>query len=477
MSRTPLGPLDAMFLLLDSTDTPMHVGALMPFEPGGPTDPEHLRQLYQQLRTAPVCSPWNRRLATHHLKHSPVHWWVEDDDIDLEYHVRRSALPSPGDERELGVMVARLHSNPLDLSRPPWEMHVIEGLADGRFAIYVKVHHALVDGVSAMKILARSLSRSADELDTPVFFSTPPPPAARPDPDEGGSVVEALPGLLAAASDRAAEGAGALLRLGRALGRAATSPARDTALVGSMQAPRSILNERITRQRRFATQQYSVERLKVLAHRTGTTLNDVVLSICGGGLRTYLDELDALPERGLIGFLPVNVRTSDDPGGGNAVGAVLATLGTDVADPVQRLKVVHASTTEAKGQLAGMDQTTAMAYSAALLGPAALQAAAAFTGLPVPGTTFNVCVSNVPGPREPLYFRGARLQAVYPLSIPTHGMALNITVESYADTLNVGFIGCRDTLPHLQRLAVHTGAALAELEAALGSGHAARRTD
>ena len=187
-----------------------------------------------------------------------------------------------------------------------------------------------------------------------------------------------------------------------------------------------------------------------------------MLSVCGGGLRTYLSELDALPDRGLVGFLPVNVRTSDDPGGGNAVGAVLATMATDVADPVERLKAVHASTTEAKSQLQGMDQMTAMAYSAALLAPAALQAASAVANVPVPGTTFNLCVSNVPGPSEPLYFRGARLQA-----IPTHGMALNITLESYADTVNVGFIGCRETLPHLQRLAVHTGEALEELEAAL----------
>ena len=188
------------------------------------------------------------------------------------------------------------------------------------------------------------------------------------------------------------------------------------------------------------------------------------LAIVGGGLRRFLSELDELPDSSLVAFVPVNVRPKGDEGGGNAVGAMLATLGTDIADPVERLHAISASTRSAKAQLEGMTQEAIMAYSAYLLAPGGVQALAGFAGLRAPlPLSFNVCVSNVPGPRDERYLRGSRMEAYYPASIPIHGMALNITVLSYAGTFNVGFIGDRDALPHLQRLAVYTGEALAEL--------------
>lgn len=480
MRLIPLSPLDAGFLLLDTAETPMHVGALMPFEPPPGMPRDLLRRIFEEGRTATVAPPWNRRLVTHRIKRSPVHWWTEDDNVDLDYHVRRSALPSPGDERELGIMVARLHSNPLDLSRPPWELHLIEGLSGGRYAIYVKIHHALIDGISGMKLLARSLSTDPADDATPLFF-TVRPATRSPLPEQpagrGGldSVVATSASAVTEVIGLSATAARAAARLSTSLVQLATAPLRGGDLVAPLQAPHSILNRRITRQRRFATQQYALSRLKAISQATGTTLNDVVLAICGGGLRTYLLELGALPDRSLVAFLPVNVRAEDDPGGGNAVGAVLSALGTDVADPLERLRVVHASASSAKTQIRGMDQTTALAYSLAVMAPAGLQVAAALAGVPAPATSFNVAISNVPGPRRPLYFRGARLQAIYPLSIPTHGMALNITLESYADTLAFGFIGCRQTLPSLQRLAVQTGEALEALETAVSQPPRRRR--
>lgn len=476
MSRIPLSPLDSMFLLLDTAETPMHVGALMPFEPPPGQPADLLRTVFDEGRTATVAPPWNRRLVTHRFKRSPVHWWTEDEHIDLEYHVRRSALPSPGDERELGIMVARLHSNPLDMSRPPWELHIIEGLSDGRYAIYVKIHHSLVDGISGMKMLARSLSTDPEDGDTPLFFSIRPVSRGRRrDEHESrglvGQTVATAASAVSGTFGMSTAAARAAARLSASLLRLAAAPVSGGDLVAPLQAPHSILNSRITRQRRFATQQYTVSRLKAIAKATGTTLNDVVLAVCGGGLRTYLQELGELPDRSLVAFLPVSLRSEDDPGGGNAVGAVLSVLGTEIEDPLERLRTVHASASSAKDQMRGMDQTTAMAYSAAVLGPASIQAATAVAGVPSPLNTFNLCISNVPGPRKPLYFRGARLQAIYPLSIPTHGMALNITLESYADTLAFGFIGCRETLPSLQKLAVYTGEALEQLEAAVQREH------
>lgn len=460
MTKTSLGPADALFLYLETRETPMHVGALLPMTSPGDAAPDFLRALHDELRAGvTVAPPWNRRLETPWLLRNPLHRWVETD-VEIDYHVRRTAVPSPGDERELGVVIARLHTNPLDLSRPPWEMHLIEGLEGGRIAIYVKVHHALVDGYTGMKLLTRSLSTDPEQRDTPLFFTVPPPPRSRPEPQAG------LWAGLAGAVQGTRSGLGSAVDLTRALTRLV---AGRGALVSSLEAPDTIFNRRISRNRRFATQQYALARLKRLAAETGGTVNDVVLAVCGGGLRTYLTELQALPAKPLVAFLPVNVRPKDDPGGGVAVGAMLASLGTDLADPVERLDAVIRSTREGKKQLQGMSQQAMIAYSAALMAPAALQTLTAAAGVPNPlPHTFNVTLSNVPGPEEPLYFRGARLDASYPLSIPAHGLALNITLHGYADTLNFGFIGCRDTVPHLQRLAVQTGAALEELEQAVG---------
>ena len=460
MAANRVAPLDSLFLYGETRETMMHVGGLLPFTPPAGSSGELLRSMLDELRSVAVQPPWNLRLRTPHFLRNPLQSWVEDPNFDIDYHVRRSALPAPGDERELGILVSRLHSNQMDFSRPPWEVHLIEGLSGGRYAIYVKVHHALVDGYTAMRILSRSLSRDPNDQNTPMFFTLPRPARAQREEQDHeqadfGSVLRNAGKQWASAKT-----------VGRALLNLRKS-ARDEIdhLVNSFEAPPSILNGRIGRNRRFATQQYSLPLLKELGKASGGTLNDIVLALCAGGLRRFLLELGELPDKPLIAFLPVNVRPKDDPGGGNAVGAMLASLATDIADPRARLDAIIASTRRGKEQMENMSAKAIMAYSALLMSPMGLQSFKAFAGiegkLPL---TCNVCISNVPGPAEPLYFRGARLEASYPVSIPAHGMALNITVQSYADSLNFGFIGCRDTLPHLQRLAVHTGETLAELE-------------
>jgi diacylglycerol O-acyltransferase / wax synthase len=463
-----LSLVDSLFLYGETRQTMMHVASMSPYTPpDGDTDLP--RRMVDQLRAArSVESPWNLKLAHPRVRFHPRQRWVEDDDFDIDYHVRRSALPSPGDERELGVLVSRLHSNQLDLSRPPWELHIIEGLEGGRFALYHKVHHSLIDGYTGMQLMIRGLSTDPDELDKPLFPMIAPPVRPRP----GGASGAGLPRWDAAQLAHGL-GGGAASAAGLAK-RLATLQFRRRGefepLVGNMQAPRSILNSRISRNRRFATQQYSLSRLKKIATATGSTLNDVAVSITGGGLRAFLQELGELPDKPLIAFVPVNIRPKGDVGGGNAVGAVLASMATDVADPLARLAAVSRSMTAAKANLQGLSREAILAYSAYLLAPGALQVLGAITGIPsLLPLAFNVCVSNIPGPQHPLYLRGARLEAPYPVSIPTHGMALNVTLQSYADTLNFGFIGCRDTLPHLQRLAVHTGEELEELARAVGA--------
>lgn len=450
---------EAVFLAAESRESMMHVGALMPFTPPPDAPPDFLRQILHELRDSPrVQSLWTRRLRNPDRLSSPRQRWIDDADFDLDYHVRRSALPTPGGQRELGVLVSRLHSVSLDFHRPLWEVHFIEGLQDGRFAVYTKVHHAMVDGYTAMQILARSFTPDPTERDTPLFFLR-----ERPSRGSVGEPVATLAGLM----DLAREQVDGTRSFVKAVGRLARSlSGQDPELAAPLQAPRTLFNRRISRNRRFATQSYPLQRLKDLAIAAEGTLNDVALALCAGALRRHLDELGALPDKPLIAMMPVNIRPADDPGGGNAVGAILASLATNVADPIQRLQAIIASTRRAKRQLQGMPRSTILQYTALLMAPLSMQLATDTAGRMRPA--FNLVISNVPGPREPLYFRGARLEAAYPLSIPFHGYGLNITLNSYAGTLNFGFIGCRDAMPSLQRLAVYAGEALAELEVALG---------
>ncbi len=453
-----LTPSDAMFLYGESREQMMHVAGLLPFTPAPDASPDHLRELMDEIRAGvTVYRPWNMTLKTPDFLWNPLQSWVESDEIDLEYHLRRSALPSPGDERELGILVSRLHGYHVDFHRPPWEAHLIEGLEGGRFALYVKVHHALVDGFSAMRILQRSLSKDPDERDRPLFFAVPPP--ARAPRDEVGVSYAAVMAAVREQYGASQMVVGALRKLVQSV------RAGEHDYVTPRQAPKCVLNARISQSRRFATQLLPLDRMKAIAKAANGTMNDVVLALSASCLRKYLLELDALPPQPLIAMVPVAVRAKDDVGEGNSIGAILANLATDIEDPRERIAQIIASTSHAKQQLQGMSKAAIIQYSAVLIAPSMLQMLPTTAGHVRP--TFNVVISNVPGPSESLYFRGARLEAAYPMSIPVHGQALNITCNSYAGQMCFGFTGCRDTLPSLQRIAVYCGDALTELEETL----------
>ncbi|MCC6624313.1 MAG: wax ester/triacylglycerol synthase family O-acyltransferase [Deltaproteobacteria bacterium] len=455
-----LSPNDAMFLFGESRETMMHVGSLMPFTPPDDAPPDFLRGLIDELRESRTLHPpWNLKLKTPNWLKNPFPAWIEDPAPDIDYHVRRSALPSPGDERELGVLVSRLHSIAVDFTRPPWEVHLIEGLERGRFALYTKMHHALIDGFTGNRILARSLSRDPADRTMPLFFALPEPAREREERLQTSPWEQAWSSAQTQI-DAAKEVANTIAEIWK--GRRA-----GDADMEKLRAPHSILNGRIGRNRRFATQAYDLEHVKALARSAGGTLNDIVLALCAGALRRFLKELGALPDAPLVAMLPVNVRPKDDPGGGNAVGAMLVSLATDRDSPLDRLETIIHSTRVSKERLQGMSRQAVIQFSALLMAPSGVQTVTGTLGRVRP--QFNVCISNVPGPDYPLYFRGARLEAVYPMSIPIHGQALNITCQSYNGMLDFGFIGCRDTLPHMQRLAVYTGEALAEIEGALAA--------
>jgi diacylglycerol O-acyltransferase len=379
----------------------------------------------------------------------------EDHDVDLDYHVRHSALPYPGGQRELGILVSRLHSHQLDLHRPLWEVHLIEGLEGNRFAIYLKMHHSLIDGVSGMRLMLRTLSSDPNERGTPAFW-TVGAGSRQPGAEEPGSN-----GFVGSALGTARDAVSALTGIGRAaldLGRAAID---SRPLQAPYRAPTSALQGHLGGQRRFATQRYDFDLIKSLAKAAGCTLNDIVLYLSGTALRRYLAEHDRVPDRPLTAGIPVNLRDPNDQSTGTAVGMMVAELGTNIADPRERLEAIKRSTSSAKRHLGAVPPAGRSAYTLLINGP---YIAGLLAGLaehaPVP---FNVGISNVPGPPMPLYFNGSRLDALFPLSLLLHGNALNITCVSYAGTLNFGFTGARDTLPHLQRLAIYMGEAVEEI--------------
>jgi WS/DGAT/MGAT family acyltransferase len=454
MARQLFEVNEASWLHMESRDRPMHVATLLIYSLPPDASPDFLKDMVAGLRdSTEFVDPFNRRLA-YPSKPNLVPMWVQDFDLDMEYHVRHLALPHPGGERELGVLISRLHSNPMDFNRPLWEYHIIEGLEGDRFAIYFKMHHALVDGIAGIRMLQRSMSSNPEDVNTKALWS-----AAIPVQKQGPMVVKALR-KMGDSTFRTMSSLGPVAKRMVKVVRAAMDP--DDPLTLPFQTPRSILNHRITGQRRFATQLYEFDRIKRLSKAGECTINDVVLALCSGALRRFLKELCALPGRSLTAGIPVSLRTQDDQGAGTAVSFIVADLGTNIADPVRRLQVIKSSTARAKSMMEGMSRDSIESFTMVMFTPQTLQTMAGLEGRT--RSVFNLTISNVPGPPEPLYFRGARLEAMYPVSAVMHGQALNITCYSYAGNLSFGFAACRDTLPRMQRLAVYTGEALEELE-------------
>jgi diacylglycerol O-acyltransferase len=451
---------DSMFMIPESREQPMHVGGLQLFELPEGAGKDHLAELYQQSVSVEDIAPLFRKRPYR----SPLtlgQWaWKEDDQIDLEHHVRHSALPEPGRVRELLVLASRLHGTLLDRKRPLWEAHLIEGLEGNRFAVYTKLHHAMMDGVSALRLLQRSLSTDPDERGVPVPWerreSTRRPRRAN--------------GLSPLAGPRAAVQLGLdAAGLVPTLVHLAQDALSSQATVLPLQAPRTMFNVSITGSRRFAAESWPMDRLRRVGKAADATINDVVLAMCSGALRAYLIEQDALPASPLIAMTPVSLRdeSSEDQAEDttNAVGTILCNLATDLENPGARLVAVRASMQQGKATLRGLNQNQVTALSAVVMAPLLLNSVLDLHKVAPP--PFNLVISNVPGPEEPLYWNGARLTGMYPLSIPLDGQAMNITLTSYAGQLQFGIVGCRRSVPSLQRLLLHLEDSLQGLEEAV----------
>ena len=462
---SPLDPTAVGFLLAENRRMPMHVGGLQLYKLPPDAGRNYVTDLYESLRQPADIDPLFRKHPHRSARTAGAWVWAEDDDFDIDYHLRHSALPRPGRVRELLDLVGRLHSSRMAAERPLWEWHLIEGLRGRRIAMYAKVHHALIDGIGASRILQGALSTDPDVRGLPAPWVRRTPALSV---DTASGPVTTLETVSMTALRQAigitTEAAGLPGALIETLRRSLRNEASSLALF----APKTILNQPITGSRRFAAQDWPLERLQAISKASNTTVNDVVLAMCSGAMRRYLAELDELPETSLVAMVPVALRGRRGSGG-NAIGSVMVRLGTDLEDPAARLAVVHNSMRDGKESLSSMTPLQVQAMSALGQVPALLPTLLRLADFKMTGAmrpAYNLVISNVPGPRSTLYYNGAELLGNYPLSIPIDGMALNITCTSYAGTMAFGLTGCRRTVPHLQRLLSHLDTELTALEAA-----------
>lgn len=456
---------DAGWLLIEGRERPMHVGGLMLFEPPEDAGERYLQDLVQSaMGYRDVRPPFDQRLARPYGRAGLYHW-VQEDEVELEYHLRHLALPEPGRIRELLSLVSSLHGSLLDRHRPLWELYLIEGISGGRFAIYTKMHHSVMDGVAAIRQILKSFTPDPEERDLPPPWSHP---RGFQDPDggDGGPTfnpIAVAADLLRTVTSGISSTTGAVAAVASQVAMAQIKGSE----VAPFQAPSCMLNERLTSARRFVAQSYELERVRAVGKALDATINDVVLAMSAGALRRYLIDHGDLPDKPLVALVPVSFRRESEGDVGNAISLVPANLATHLEDPLERLQLIKSSMDRIKDRLRGMSSAQLVNYGLLMTAPLILGQLSGLAGRYPP--EYNLVISNVPGPTEPLYWNGARMTGLYPLSLLTENYALNITQTSYAGSMEFGITADRRALPSVQRLIDHLEEALVELEQVAGT--------
>jgi WS/DGAT/MGAT family acyltransferase len=484
-----LSSLDAQFLAIETPRTYGHVGGFAVYDPstapGGKLELEDIcRTVGERLHLLP---PFRWRLQTVPFG-LDLPYWVEDPDFDLDFHIRDSAVPPPGDDRQAAETVARIFARPLDRTRPLWELYLIHGLEGGRVALLSKVHHSLVDGVSGNEILMLLLDDRPEGRDIEKPSGGPAGERVPGELEMLGRGLIGLPGQplralrsLPSALPNLTELPGAnafpavpALSKGLSHVRQALTAEDDSGIleVTSARAPRTPFNGRISAHRRFSFGQVSLDRVKAIKNELGITVNDVVVALSTSTVRDWLLERDALPEEPLVAMVPVSVRGDEDAGSyGNRISVMVVPIPTDEPDPLRRVLRCHELMQSAKERYNALPAN--LLTDATSFIPPAVAALAARTTVGILGRTrppINLVISNVPGPREPLYCAGAQLQANYPVSAVLDGVGLNITVLSYRDHVDFGIVGDRKQVDDTWSLVEGAQRALHELDELVCSG-------
>jgi WS/DGAT/MGAT family acyltransferase len=452
-----LSGLDATFLHFETAEMPMHVGSLnvldLPKGYKGDFYEDAKAYMVSRMHLADV---FTRKLALMPFDLSnPV--WVEDDDIDIDYHVRHITLPRPGTNRQLQQYVARLHSSLMDRSRPMWEFYIIDGLQSGQVALYTKVHHAGIDGQAGV------------ELGKAIFDTAPtgrvikPPRARARSNNYQLGMAELATAALRNTAAQYVKLFKMLPELGRALGSIATPGDNPLATTDpkalakrfDLRAPRTPFNVSITNQRTFAGRTIPLDETKYLAKHFGVSLNDIVMATVSGALRKYLKDSNELPDKSLIAGVPVSLREAGDDTANNQASMILVSLATDIKDPLERLKAINASSNSSKSTMNKfkaviLDDFPMFGAPWLMSGAASLIGRSGLVNVLPPAA--NVAISNVQGAPFPMYFAGALVTCYYPVSIASQGLALNVTVQSYNGRMDYGLIACRRAVPDITEI-------------------------
>lgn len=461
--------LDAAFLALETPAAHMHVIGVAVVDPSTIPD-DTFDSFYERVRALlearlDLVPPLRRRVVEVPFGlHVPS--WVEDPDFDICYHLRRAALPAPGGQRELSAFVADVASRPLDRSKPLWEAYVVEGLEHGYFGFITKIHHSLIDGVAGVAILAALFDLTPD---APL---APEQPTEEWQPERVPSDVEMLGRAVVEILQRP-------VRMVRALTGSLPGFVRAVRRVRDQQldvalpltAPRLSMNRTITAQRVVSLASVPLADVKAVKNALGVTVNDVVLAVTAGALRTYLGRRGELPDKSLVASIPTSVRSPDDQSFGNRVSSMFAGLPVEIADPIERVQAVARSMSGAKEMNEEVPDSTLQDWAEVAAPALFSRAMRAYTRLRIAERlrpVINVIASNVPGPPFPLYFAGARLVAIHPLGPIFDDCGLNMTVISYLDHMDFGFLACRELVPDIEELAACVPDALTELMKAAG---------
>ena len=444
----------------------MHVAGLNLLKyPKGADQRKFMARMSEIYRsTTELRKPFAHRVAHGMLGRFGPLYWEHDPEMDLDYHVQHAALPKPGRYRELFALVSRLHSTLLDRSRPLWEVHLIEGLQNREFAVYSKLHHATIDGVGGARITEGGCSPDPEaeidlmplSIEAHELYKAKHRHTRHTDFEPSEFELKAMAEFFKAQFDTSAHFLGVIRSYAATwlgLGDGLAVPWRHV--------PNTIINTQVSSARRFVAQSWSIDRIRAVGKAAGVTINDVVLAMCSGALRRYLEEQDELPEHSLRALVPVSVREEDDFDSPVAVSYIIADLGTRHEDPADRLEAIVESTRAGKEMLGELTSREASLYATLMQTPLFV---ASMMGIADWFPPVSTVISNVPGPKEQLYWNGAPLLGSYPVSAVFHGFALNITFVSYNGNLDFGIIACRRTVPGMQRLIDYLEQSLTELE-------------